>query len=370
MTETMKAVVWDGGQWPAGLELKNVPQPELRPGWVLVKNRAAGICGSDLHYLGGQTRHLIPDKNLPAVLGHENAGVVVELSDGVGGLEPGDRVAVEPLHGCREIGRNPPCSACQAGHYELCEHDLTHVGIPLVEMLPGGYGQFSIVHASKVYKMPDNISFEDAALLDVLAVGVHALGIGKPMPGMSVAVLGSGVIGIDIIQCLRAWGVSRIIATAKYPFQAEAAGKAGASDVILLESGIDPVKELQRLTEGHGVDQVYEGVGGRTDVINEAIRMCRTGGTIIMTGIFDGKRPVDLLTMLFRSISILSSNSYSITGMKSDYRIALDLLAACQATHEHVVTHRFALADYERAISTAFDKKGNECLRAMFIHDE
>ena len=370
MTETMKAIVWDGGQWPAGLELKEFPRPTLRPGWVLVKNRAAGICGSDLHYLGGQTRHLIPDKNLPAVLGHENAGVVVALGDGVGGLEPGDRVAVEPLHGCREIGRTPPCAACQAGHYELCEHHLTHVGIPLVEMLPGGYGEYSIVHASKAYKMPDNVSFEDAALLDVMAVAVHALGIAKPIPGMSVAVLGSGVIGIDIIQCLKAWGLTKIVATAKYPFQAEAARKAGASDVILLDGDVDPVEEVLRLTGGHGVDQVYEGVGGKTDVMNEGIRMCRTGGHVVMTGIFDGERPIDLLTMLFRSISILSSNSYSITGMKSDYRIALDLLAAGQVTHDFVVTHRFALEEFDKAIATAFDKKGNECLRAMFIHDE
>jgi len=370
MTETMQAIVWDGGRWPAGLELKEFPKPQLRPGWVLVKNRAAGICGSDLHYLGGQTRHLIPDKNLPAVLGHENAGVVVELGKGVGGLKPGDQVAVEPLHGCREVGRTPPCAACQAGHYELCKHHLTHVGIPLVEMLPGGYGEYSIVHASKAYKISEGVSFEDAALLDVLAVGVHALGIGKPIPGMTAAVLGSGVIGIDLIQCLRAWGVSTIIATAKYPFQADAAKKAGASDVILLEPGIEPVEEVLRLTSGEGVDQVYEGVGGKTDVINEAVRICRRGGTVIMTGIFDGERPIDLLTMLFRSVSILSSNSYSITGLKSDYEIALDLLASGQATHSNVVTHRFAPSDFKKAIDTAFDKKGNECLRAMFIRDE
>jgi threonine dehydrogenase-like Zn-dependent dehydrogenase len=278
-------------------------------------------------------------------------------------------VAVEPLHGCIEMGKTPPCSACQAGHYELCEHHLVHVGIPLVEMLPGGYGEYSIVHASKAYKMPEGVSFEDAALLDVLAVGVHAAGIGKPIPGMSCAVLGSGVIGIDLIQCLRAWGVRKIIATAKYPFQAEAAKTAGASDVILLEKGVAPVERVLELNGGAGVDQVYEGVGGKTDVINEAVRMCRRGGTIVMTGIFDGERPVDLLTMLFASVSILSSNSYSITGLKPDYEIALDLLASGQAKHDFVVTHRFAPEDFQKAIDTAFDKKGNQCLRAMFIRD-
>jgi len=74
MRNEMKAIVWDGGTWPKGLELRTFPTPKLRPGWVLVRNQAAGICGSDLHYLSGETRHLIPDRNLPAVLGHENAG--------------------------------------------------------------------------------------------------------------------------------------------------------------------------------------------------------------------------------------------------------------------------------------------------------
>ena len=149
MSAVMKAVVWDGDKWPSGLEIRDFPVPELKPGWVLVRNQAAGICGSDLHYLGGQTRHLIPDRNLPAVLGHENAGIVEKLGEGVGGLEVGDRVAAEPLLGCRELGRTPVCAPCQIGQYHLCTRGLTHVGIPLVEMLPGGYGQYSLFHASR-----------------------------------------------------------------------------------------------------------------------------------------------------------------------------------------------------------------------------
>ena len=140
MGNIMKAIVWDGGTWPEGLELKEFPKPQLRPGWVLVRNQAAGICGSDLHYLSGQTRHLIPDENLPAVLGHENAGIVEAVGAGVVKLKPGDRVAAEPLHGCYEMGRTPPCAACQVGQYQLCKR-LTHVGIPIVTMLPGGYGE-------------------------------------------------------------------------------------------------------------------------------------------------------------------------------------------------------------------------------------
>lgn len=366
----MKAVVWDGGQWPNGLEYRDFPRPEVKPGWVLVRNQAAGICGSDLHYLGGQTRALVPDRNLPAVLGHENAGIVEAVPDDVTHLKRGDRVAVEPLHGCYEMGRFPVCEPCSVGQYHICQVGLTHVGIPIVEMLPGGYGQYSLVHNTRLFKIPESVSFEAAALIDVLAVGVHALAIGGSGPGDSVAVLGSGVIGIDLIQCLKAWGVTKVYATAKYPFQEKAARATGADEIVLLNRGVDPVAEIRALTGGRGVDAVYEGVGGKTDVINQAVKMCRPGGKVVMTGIFDGERPVDLLHMLFEEVHLMSSNSYSNTGMKRDYQIAVDLLASGRVTHDGAITHRFPLSQWREAIATAFDKKGSGCLRAVMLHDK
>jgi threonine dehydrogenase-like Zn-dependent dehydrogenase len=368
MPKTMRAVVWDGGVWPEGLALRDFPRPELRPGWVLVRNRAVGICGSDLHYLSGRTRHLIPDENLPAVLGHENAGVVEAIGAGVVGFEAGDRVAAEALHGCYEIGRTVPCRACQSGRYNLCTHRRI-VGIPLTEMLPGGYGEYSIFHATRLFKMPDSVSFEAAALIDVLAVGVHAMAVGKPIPGMDVVVLGSGVTGIDVIQCLRAWGIARIIATAKYPFQAEAARQAGASEVILLEEGVDAVDEVLRMTGGEGVDQVYEAVGGSTDVTNQGIRMCRKGGNVIMLGIFDGALPIDLQRMIYRSISLLASSTYNRTGDIRDFQIALSLLQSGVIEHDLLVTHRYRLPQWREAIESSVSKAQSKCLRAVVLHE-
>ncbi|MFC2077987.1 zinc-binding dehydrogenase [Candidatus Bipolaricaulota bacterium] len=368
MTERMRAIIWDGRKWPDGLQLTELDRPEARSGWVLVRNRAAGICGSDLHYLNGKTRHLIPDENLPAVLGHENAGIVEAVGDGVTEIMPGDRVAAEPLHGCYEIGRITPCPRCQIGEYNLCSHRQI-VGVPLVEMLPGGYGEYSIFHATRLFKMPDAVSFEAAALIDVLAVAVHAMAVGKPIPGMDVVVLGSGVTGLDVIQCLRAWGITRIIATAKYPFQADAARQAGASEVVLLERGMDPVDEVLRMTDGEGVDQVYEAVGGSTDVINQGIRMCRKGGNVIMLGIFDGEMPVDLQRMIYRSISLLASSTYNRTGTTRDFQIALDLLGNGQVDHDLLVTHRFSLDEWREAVSSAFGKAGSACLRSVILHE-
>ncbi|UCF10072.1 MAG: alcohol dehydrogenase catalytic domain-containing protein [Candidatus Bipolaricaulota bacterium] len=365
----MRAVVWDGRAWPEGLELIEIERPQTRPGWVLIRNRAAGICGSDLHYLTGRTRHLIPDENLPAVLGHENAGVVAEIGDGVEGLKVGDPVAAEPLHGCYETGRSTPCPRCQVGEYNLCSHRQI-VGVPLVEMLPGGYGEYSIFHASRLFKMPRSVTFEAAALIDVLAVGVHAMTVGGPEPGMTVAVLGSGVTGIDTIQCLRAWGIRSIVATAKYPFQAEAAREAGATEVIQLGSGVDPVSEVLRMTDGRGVDQVYEAVGGASPVITQAVHMCRKGGNVIMLGIFDGELPVDLQRMIYRSVSILTSSTYNSTGGTRDFQIAVDLLANGQVDHDLLVTHRFSLDNWHDAVSSAFGKSDSRCLRSVIVHDD
>jgi threonine dehydrogenase-like Zn-dependent dehydrogenase len=362
----MKAIVWDGQNFPEGLAYTDFDIPKVRPGWVLVNTKAAGICGSDLHYLLGYTRYLIPDKNLPAVLGHENAGVVVDVGEGVTSVKPGDRVAIEPLHGCSERGL-PPCDMCLIGKYHLCENGLTHVGIPLVEMLPGGYGEYSIAHESRLFKIPNNVSFEDAALLDILAVGVHAVKLVRPGLGDTTVVFGCGIIGLDVIQCLRVEGVKDIIAIAKYKFQAEVAKKLGATETVVLDNNVDPVEEVKRITSGVGVDQVYECVGGETDALDQSIGMCRMGGQAVMLGVFSGKRPIDLFTMLWKEVNIISSNSYSTAGYTREFQLAMDLLRDGKASHDELITHRYSPDQWKDAINMSISKGKNQSIKTMFI---
>jgi L-iditol 2-dehydrogenase len=367
MAEKMKAIVWDGRNFPEGLTYQDFEIPEPGPGWVLVNTKAAGICGSDLHYLLGYTRKWIPDKNLPAVLGHENAGVVVKVGEGVTSVSPGDRVAIEPLHGCMQFGDS--CPYCLIGKYHLCQNGLTHVGIPIVRMLPGGYGEFSIAHESRLFKIPDNVSFEDAALLDILAVGVHAVKLVHPGMGDSTVVYGCGIIGLDMIQCLKVEGVKDIIGIAKYEFQADEARRLGATEIVLLEPGVDPVKEVMRLTDGWGVDQVYECVGGETDAIDESVAMCRMGGQAVMLGVFSGRRPIDLFLMLWHEVNIISSNSYSTAGHEREYQIAMDLLKDGKVDHKSLVTHRYPPSEFKAAIEMAIAKGKNQSIKTMFIRD-
>jgi len=366
MTEMMKAVVWDGCNYPQGLSYRDFEIPEPPPGWVLVHNRAAGICGSDLHYLQGYARDQIPDRNLPAILGHENAGVVVRAGDGVTAFEPGDQVAIEPLHGCREFGGD--CRMCRSGQYHLCLSGVAHVGLPFMRMIPGGYGEFSIAHQSRLYRIPDSVSFEEASLLDILAVGVHAANRGQASLGDTVVVIGCGTVGLDLIQCLRLKGTA-IIAIARYTYQAELAQQLGASHIVTLASNVKPVEEVLRITGGIGADQVYECVGGQGDTLNQAIAMCRMGGMVVMVGEFYGLRPVDLFTMMMKEVPILTSNAYSTFGTQREFQVAMDLLRDGKVDHHRLITHRFDPQHYREAIDTSLARNVHHTIKSLFVRD-
>lgn len=362
----MKAVIWNGDTWPEGLTYDDFPTPEPSSGWVLVKTAANGVCGSDLHYLQGYTRHLVSDDNLPAILGHEAAGVVAELGEGVEGLEVGDRVALEPLHGCEALGLKL-CPMCQVGNYQLCPN-LSIAGVPIGRMIPGGYGEYCLYHHSKVFKVPDHVSLEEASLLDTLACAVHAINLARPVPGETAAVIGCGIVGIDTIQCLRNAGCKDILAVAKYDWQGEMAQRFGATEVIVTGGVLDAVKEVKRLTQGWGVDQAYECVGGNTDALQEALGMVRPKGKVIMEGVFSGSRPFDLLTLLLREAPVLPSMCYSYYGDKREFQMALDLVSKGDAEQSSMISHRFEIADFREAIETAIDKNSTHASKVMFIH--
>jgi len=360
--QKMSAIVWDGRQYPQGLKLCNVEKPEPPPGWVLIRNRAAGICGSDLHYLSGAMVHQVPKRNFPAVLGHENAGEVVEVGQGVSEWKVGDRVAAEPIHPCRALGQTL-CPACMAGQYHLCKH-LSFVGIPANHLLSGGYGEFSLYHSSCLFPLPPHIQFEEAALLDVLACGVHAANIGQPSPKDIVVILGCGPIGLCTLQTLRAIGVRNIIAVAKYSFQAEAARLLGACATFCLAEIPDAVLKLRNLIGA--ADQVYECVGGSADTVEQGIEICRRGGKIIVLGFFTSFRSINLEALFLNELSILSADGYSMHSMQREFDIALGLLANGQADLKSMITHKFPRTAWQQALDAAFQREVCHSLKVIF----
>lgn len=356
----MKALFWNGKPYPEGFELREVERPKADSDWIVVQNKAAGICGSDHHIVAGKIP--LPKDWLPAILGHENAGIVVEVGKNVTEVEKGDRVAVEPLHGCYARGIYPPCKFCQIGHYHLCPN-LVHVGT----YYPGGFGEYSPVHKSKVFKIPDSLSFEEAAILDCLAVGVHAVKIGKPLIEDSVAVMGCGTIGLDVVQCLKAEGAPHVIGVAKYRWQAEAAKKVGADDTICLDE-VDVVDAVMELTGGRGVDQAYDCVGGATEAFQQCITMCRPGAKIVLVGVYDGVRPVNLQLILLKEIQVLPSFSYAFFNYKPEFEIALQLLLNNFATHKPLITHRFKLDEWKKAWEVSSKKREFKSIKTVFTY--
>jgi threonine dehydrogenase-like Zn-dependent dehydrogenase len=354
MKRTMKAIIWDGDVFPQALLYDEFKVPDPPPGWVLIHNKSVGICGSDLHYLRGFAREEIPDKNLPAVLGHENAGVVVLSGEGVTSFKKGDRVVIEPLHSFTAFGSSYPMCIARKSH--LCLSGVADVGLPFVHMLPCGFGDYSIVHQNHLYILPDEVSFEDASLVDILAVGVHAVKISQPALRDTVVVIGCGIIGLDLIQYLRLRGV-KVIPITKYPFQTEVTKNLGATHTLILDHPFDPINEVMRLTRGIGADQVYVCVGGQGDTLKQAIAMCRMGGRVIMIGEFYGLHPINLFNMMMKEVPILTSNAYSPYSTEREFLVALRFLGEKKITYNCLITHRFNPENYQEEIEASYAKK-------------
>ena len=366
MPETMNAIIWNGKPFFEGLSYGAFEKPVPQGDWVLVYNKACGICGSDIHILTGEHNARFKRKeNLPAILGHETCGVVAACDPSCG-FKPGDRVAVEAIHTCVDFGGScPRCEALETNH---CKEGMTHVGLPYTRMLPGGYGEFSLVHKNHVHLLKDNVSFDEAALLDILVVNVHAMNIGNPQPGMRCAVLGCGVVGLNLVQLLKMHGAEQITAICKYPFQAELAMELGATDTILYDSDTVVQEALSR-TGGEGFHQVYECVGGNSNALDEAIHICTNKGTVVMLGLFKGYHSVDLNSLMRREINILPANSYTYFNGESEFKASLRLLEEKKIDVAKLVSHRFAPEDYEAAIRCTMDKKTTHAVKVLFVRE-
>ena len=183
------------------------------------------------------------------------------------------------------------------------------------------------------------------------------------MPSRSWGVARSG-----LVQCLRSAGVLNIVAVAKYAFQAEAARRFGAREAIALEERTDVVAGVMRATQGVGVDQAYECVGGETDTLDLAIALCRPGGTAVRLGVFTSRRPIDLAACHKKEAHILSANSYATApNGKREFQIALDMLHGGQADHKTLITHSFAPEDFRTAIDLSIGKGRAHLLKAVFV---
>jgi len=339
----MKAAWFYGGH---DIRVGEAPTPEPGPGEVLVRVRAAGICGSDLHpYRGTNPRRGMP---IPYLSGHELAGEVAALGPGVSSLAVGQRVAVEPRHlvGC---GR---CHLCRRGDYHLCR-ERGKVGGQRTSST--GFAEYSLESVEKLYPLPEWVSMEEACLLDVYACGVHARRLAPSSPASTVVVQGAGPIGLAAMEIFKLGGARKVIATDILDGALEFAKKVGADEVIN-SARADAVQAVRGLTNGYGADVVVDAVGGNAPIFNSNVAMAAPGGVVIVIGGYFVPQALDTQDARAREVGIRMSNSYSMWDGVPEFKIALDLLAAGKLRAKEYVTHTFPLDRIAEGFTTA-DRK-------------
>jgi 2-desacetyl-2-hydroxyethyl bacteriochlorophyllide A dehydrogenase len=349
----MKTAMFYGGP---DVRVEEVPTPAPGPGEVTVRVRAAGICGSDLHGY----RQARPGVSYPIRAGHELSGEILEIGPGVSGLAVGQRVGIEPMHllGCGS------CTQCQRGDYHICPRRGQRGGKSLHS---SGFSECDVVAASNVFPLPDHVSLEEAAILDVYAVAVHGVNRLPVKPYHSVVILGTGAVGLTQGQVARALGARQVIVVGQRDDPLEIARACGAADAVINASRVDPVRAVFDLTAGEGADVVFETVGGKANTIQQGCDMAAYGGKVGVVGLFVEPVSIDTRPAMRKEIEIRWVNSYSTWNGVREFQIALDLLARGKVQARPLITHRVPLDLVAEGFAWANDKRGSGAIKVLVI---
>ena len=336
MPEMMRAALDDAS---GTVSVHRVSMPERFPRSALIGVRQVGICGSDLHMNNERTE----PQTLPS--GHEPAGEVVEVPEGETRVRPGDRVAIETIGSGKACER---CWYCRMGQYRHCINKAQETG--------GAFADFMTRTPNGLHRLADNMSWEEGALVEPLAVSVHAVRWGGFRPGDTVAVVGSATIGLAAIAAARALGAGKVLASARYPQQAEMAGRVGADTVVGSEPG-ELEDAARAATDGRGADVVIETVGGTSlATLEQSCETVREQGTVTILGGFREARPFAFLPPLLKELRLEFSSCYGVVDGRHDYEVAIDLLSRKNTGFNDIVTHTVSLDDIQSGFDAAYDK--------------
>jgi L-iditol 2-dehydrogenase len=332
MMKTMKAAVLHG---IGDMRVEQTPVPQLAaPEDILVRVKAVGICGSDIHFFeDGRIGTYVVEK--PIVLGHELAGEVVEVGPDVKDLKPGDRVALEPGVPCRK------CSFCKSGRYNLCA-TVPFMGTPPTD---GAFREYITWPADFAFRLPDNASWEEGAMIEPLAVGVQACQRAQVAGGHTVAVLGCGPIGLTALQAAACFGATKIIATDVIPSRLALAEQLGAG-IVVNAARSDPVHAVMAATGGNGVDVALE-TAGTAQTVRQACAMVRRGGVVVLVGMHSQDEfAIPVMDVICREYDLRGVFRYC-----NAFGPAIAMLAANRVQLKPLLTQVFPLDQ----INAAFD---------------
>ena len=295
---------------PSKLDVTDdMPRPTPGLGELIIRIAACGICGSDVHGYDGSSGRRIP----PLVMGHEAAGTVAEVGEGVRQFSPGDRVTFDSTVYCGE------CEYCRAGDMNLCDNRQV-VGVSCGDYRRhGAFAEYVVVPERIVYRLPDALPFSEAAMLEAVSVAIHAVREANLNGGETALVIGSGMIGLLTLQAARAAGCTRVFIADIDPSRLALAREMGAHET-LHASGADLVSQIHRLTGGKGVDVVFEAVG-RNETVAGAIDSVRKGGTVVLIGNITPEVKLPLQKVVSRQIRLQGTAASS-----GEYPDAIELM--------------------------------------------
>ncbi len=325
----MLAVVKEGPG--PGFALRDVPKPEPKPGWVRVRVRAVGICGTDIPIFEGVRK--VP---YPLIPGHEFAGEIDALGPGVHGWREGDRVAVGLVIGCGE------CPACRRGEESRCER-ITEIGIHI----NGAFAEYVLAPAKVLHALPAHLSYADGASVDPLASSYRGIRRLALQPSDDVAIFGLGPIGLYALQAVRAHGVRRVIAITPRPgLRADLARALGADAVLAAEDCADLVEGVRAANDGHLPSVVIE-AAGKPAVVADVVRVAAIGARILLLGIFHQPATFEPAQVIRKELAVFGSFCYNW----DDFAASLDLLARGLVQTAPVITHCLPLSQMGEALA-------------------
>ncbi len=335
---TMKAAVWHGRR---DIRLQDVACPsQPQAGWVQIRVQWCGICGSDLHeYLAGpvfiptDTAHPLTGLKGQCILGHEFCGEIVSVGEGVQNFAVGERVAADA---CQHCGK---CWFCQQGQYNLCEN-LAFTGL----MNNGAFAELVNIPANLLYRLPEGFPDEAGALIEPLAVGMHAVKKAGSLLGQTVVVVGAGTIGLCTIMCARAAGAARIIALEMSTARKAKALEVGATEV-LDPSQCDAIASVRELTDGYGAAVSFECIGHKSTA-KLAIDVIRKGGRCVMVGIFEEPSEFNFFEIVATEKQVIGALAYNgefadVIALIADGRLDVTPLITGRIELEHILEQGF-----------------------------
>ena len=322
---------------PGRVEFKKKTLPPLGTHDVLLRVKASGICGGDLHLFKG--KH--PLASLPLPIGHEISGEVIRIGQAVSRVSAGDRVAVEPVIICEK------CYFCLRGEYHLCQNIRYQYSAG-----QGGFTPYFVAPENWVHRLPDFVSYEEGALLEPLAVAVHAVRKAQVDLGHSVAIFGAGGIGLFLLQVVKAAGCGSAFIVDLLDHRLDTAMRLGAT-LAVNAAREDAVESILKQTGGLGVDRSFEAVG-LEKTLHQSVQSLKKGGVCVLIGLFEEPLDVHFPVNLFaqREIQVRGCRGY-----RWDFQVALELIKNGQVQLKPLISHQLPPKDLPRAFEILLDPK-------------